>query len=267
MGAEDQRNEYVQSFERGLAVISSFDGSPLTLSEVAQRVNMPPAAARRYLSTLTQLGYFAHRNGRFSAQAKLLELSNPYFGANDSTVRAQATLMELTHQLNETTSLTQLEGSEVVNVLDITSKHELSIQIVPGRKLPGYCTAMGRAMLSLLSAKEVRTILEETHLVRHTIHTLTRLEDILGQIQLAADQGYALVEEEHTLGIRTMSIAFRLPQGQLAALSAPTPTARETRQEYIARVQGPLMEAVASMKRATGKPETTDAGPVPLNVS
>ena len=247
MGAEDQRNEYVQAFERGLAVISSFDGSPLTLSEVAQRVKMPPAAARRYLSTLTQLGYFAHRNGRFSAQAKLLELANPYFAANDSTLRAESALKELTRQLNETTSLTQLEGSEVVNVLTVTSKHELSIQVVPGRKLPGYCTAMGRAMLSLLSAEEVRAILEETHLERLTIHTLTRSEDILEQIQLAADQGYALVEEEHTPGIRTMSVAFRLPQGQLAALSAPTPAARETRQEYIDRVEGPLKEAVASM--------------------
>lgn len=247
MGAEFPRNEYVQAFERGLAVISSFDGSPLTLSEVAQRVKMSPAAARRYLSTLTELGYFAHRNGRFSAQAKLLELSNPYFAANDSTLRAESALKELTRQLNETSTLTQLEGSEVVNVLAVTSKRELSIQVVPGRKLPAYCTAMGRAMLSLLSTDEVEGILKETHLERHTINTLTRAEDIMEQIHLAADQGYALVEEEHTPGIRTMSVAFRLPQGQLAAISAPTPAARENRQEYIARVAAPLQETVASL--------------------
>ncbi|GAA5230093.1 IclR family transcriptional regulator [Arthrobacter cryoconiti] len=247
MGAEYPRNEYVQAFERGLAVISSFDGSALTLSEVAQRVKMSPAAARRYLSTLTELGYFAHRNGRFAAQAKLLELSNPYFAANDSTLRAESALKELTRQLNETSTLTQLEGSEVVNVLAVTSKRELSIQVAPGRKLPAYCTAMGRAMLSLLSTDEVKAILKETHLERHTINTRIRREDIMEQIQLAADRGYALVEEEHTPGIRTMSIAFRLPQQQLAAISAPTPTARETRQEYIARVETPLKEAVASM--------------------
>lgn len=248
--AEEQKSGIVQAFERGLAVISSFDGSALTLSEVAHRVGMPPAAARRYLVTLSELGYFAHRNGKFSAQAKLLELANPYFAANDFTVRAQAALQDLSQKVDETTSLTQLEGDHVVNVLAVDSLHELSIQVVPGRKLPVYCTAMGRAMLSLMSVADVESRLRDVSLVRHTVHTLTRIEDVMDQISRAREQGYAVAEEEHTPGIRTMSMAFKLPQGQLAALSVPTPTARESREAYIKRVEGPLREAVASMNGA-----------------
>lgn len=247
MGAEDQRNEYVQAFERGLAVISSFDGTPLTLSEVAQRVNMSPAAARRYLSTLTELGYFSHHDGRFAAQSKLLELSDPYFAANNSSLRAQPILQELTGAIDETTTLTELKGSEVINVLDIPTTHELAIQIVRGKLLPSYCTAMGRAMLSLLPTNRASELLGSMALERHTIHTRTVLADILEQVELARQQGYALVEEEHTPGIRTMSMAFRLPRGQLAAFSAPTPTARESRRDYIARVEGPLRAAVLAM--------------------
>ncbi|MDO5744515.1 MAG: IclR family transcriptional regulator C-terminal domain-containing protein [Micrococcaceae bacterium] len=247
MGAAETRNEYVQAFERGLAVISAFDGSALTLSEVAARVDMSPAAARRYLVTLTELGYFAHRRGKFSPQARLLELSAPYVATTDPTLRAQTALRELTATLNETTTLTQLEGGDVINVLASTSVRELSIQVVPGRKLPSYCTAMGRAMLSLLPPERVRTIIGEQSRERHTIHTVTDTEAIIGQISLAGQQGYALVEEEHTPGIRTMSMAFRLSHGRVAALSAPTPTARETREQYIQRIHDPLREAVTYM--------------------
>lgn len=247
MDAGSPRNEYVQAFERGLAVISAFDGSSLTLSEVAERVGMPPAAARRYLGTLTELGYFTHRDGRFSAQAKLLELSDPYLAANDPTLRAQSVLEELTGRINETTTLTLLQGDEVLNVLDVQATHELAIRVERGRLLPAYCTAMGRAMLSLMPGDGATRLLGETQREPHTKHTLTEPEQILKQIELARTRGYAFVEEEHTAGIRTMSMAFHFPRGQLAAFSAPTPTAREPRKEYLARVEGPLREAVRSM--------------------
>lgn len=241
------RNEYVQAFERGLAIISSFDGSSLTLSEVAQRVGMSPAAARRYLSTLTELGYFSQDSGQFSAEAKLIELSAPYFAANATIRRAERALQELTRRIDETSVLTQLRVDEVVNVLAIQTTQELAIQVVPGRLLPAHCTAMGRAMLSLLTQQEASELVKNSQLERRTTHTRTRVQDILEQIELARVQGYAIVEEEHTPGIRTMSIAFRLPSNQLAALSAPTPMARETRAEYVARVEEPLRAAVASV--------------------
>lgn len=247
MDAGSPRNEYVQAFERGLAVISAFDGSPLTLSEVAERVGMSPAAARRYLSTLTELGYFAHHGGRFSAQAKLLELSDPFLVANDPTLRARPVLEELTGRIQETSTLTLLKGHEVLNVLDIQTNHELAIQVQRGRLMPAYCTAMGRAMLSLLPGDGAVKLLEATTLEPRTKHTLTDPGQILKQIQLVRTRGYALVEEEHTAGIRTMSMAFELPRGELAAFSAPTPMARESRQEYVARVEEPLRDAVRAM--------------------
>lgn len=248
MSTNIQRNEYVQAFERGLAVISCFDGSSLTLSEVAQRVDMSPAAARRYLSTLTELGFFSQRNGKFSAQAKLLELSNPYFAANDFMASAQPVLHTLARHLDETTSLTQLMGHEVVNVMAVQAPHELSINVVQGHRLPAYCTAMGRAMLSLRPEAEVRELLETLDLQRLTAHTLTRVEEIAEQIELARTRGYAFVEEEQSLGIRTMSMAFRTPQGRIAAFSAPTPTARESRDSYLRRIEEPLRKAVAQIE-------------------
>lgn len=248
MGEQAQRNEYVQAFERGLAVIRAFNGSPMTLSEVARTVDMPPAAVRRYLGTLTGLGYFTHDAGRFAPGEKLVELSAPYVAANDSLQRALPILQELTERIDETTTLTHLKGHDVVNVLDVQTAHELAIQVIRGRTLPAYCTAMGRAMLSLLPENGAAEVLRGVPLERRTARTITSIDAILEQVHLARSRGYALVEEEHTSGIRTMSMAFRLPSGQLAAFSAPTPTARESRAAYVNRVEDPLRNAVAAMQ-------------------
>lgn len=247
MSQPSSRNEYVQAFERGLAIISVFDGTALTLSEVAQRVEMSPAAARRYLVTLTELGYFSQEGGRFSPEVKLLELSAPYFASNATIRRAERALQNLTATIDETTVLTQLRGGEVVNVLANQTSQELAIQVVPARVLPAYCTAMGRAMLSHMDDQDVEALIARSRIESHTPWTRTSAKDILEQIELARSLGYALVEEEHTAGIRTMAIAFRLPSNQLAALSAPTPTARETTAEYIVRVEKPLRAAVEAV--------------------
>lgn len=242
------RPDGVRSFERGLAVISCFTGAPLTLSEVADRTGMSPAAARRYLITLADLGYLSSRDGKFAAEARLVELAAPFYTAHDHTARVQVALGALSAATGETSSFTQLHGHKVINVLTTPSRHELAIQVDLGRHLPAHTTAMGRAMLATLSDELVDEILDQgTPFTAYTPHTLTDRAAILEQIRTARSLGYAFVEDEFTVGIRTLSMAFQLPNGDIGAISAPTPTARETREGYINRVEPALRAAIASM--------------------
>ena len=238
----------VQSFARGLSVIKAFTGFPLTLSEVAERTGLAPAAVRRYLATLTELDYLAQHGSLFSARAKLLELAQPYLTANATARKAEPILRHLSDTVNETATLTQYSNGEVINVLATQTTQELAIQVNAGRHLPAYCTAMGRAMLSLLPAEEARAIIESSTRIELTSRTLTDSTQIMEQIELARQRGYCFVEEEHTLGIRTLSVPLQLPQGPLIALSAPTPTAREDRESYLQRVLEPLQLAASRMR-------------------
>lgn len=242
-----ENGEQVQSFARGLRVIKAFTGFPLTLSEVAERTGLAPAAARRYLVTLTELGYLAQEGSLFTARAKLLELAQPYLDSNETVRKAEPVLRQLCDTVNETATLTQFSQGEVINVLAVQTTQELAIQVNTARRLPAYCTAMGRAMLSLLPEDQARDIIDSSTRIALTPHTLTNPEQILEQVRLARQQGYCFAEEEHTLGIRTMSVPVQLPQGPLVALSAPTPTAREDRQTYLHRVAEPLRQAAARM--------------------
>lgn len=242
-----QSDQHVQSFTRGLKVIKAFAGNPLTLSEVAARAELPPAAARRYLATLVDLGYLAHEGSTFRVRSKLLELSKPYFEVNDPVRKAAPILRRLSAEVRETTTLTQYSHGRVVNLYACHADQELAIRVNVGSYLPVYCTAMGRAMLGMLDDAEVESVLESIERPQLTPHTSTDIAAIMHQVRQAREQGYCLAEEEHTLGIRTLSVPVDLLQGSLIALSVPTPTARESRAAYIDRVLPQLLAAAKKM--------------------
>lgn len=133
--------------------------------------------------------------------------------ANETARKAGPILRQLSDEVSETATLTQYANGEVINVLATQTTHELSIQVEIGRHLPAYCTAMGRAMLALLPEQEAQQLVEASGRLALTGKTLTEVEPIMEQIVLAREQGYCLAEEEHTLGVRTLSIALQLPQG------------------------------------------------------
>ncbi len=76
---DQKRSDFVQSLERGLAVIRAFHGRrELTLSEVARGAGLSRATARRFLLTLVELGYVESAGGRFSLSPRVLELGHLY---------------------------------------------------------------------------------------------------------------------------------------------------------------------------------------------
>lgn len=242
-----ESDQHVQSFSRGLKVIKAFTGSPLTLSEVAARAELSPAATRRYLATLVELGYLAQEGSAFRVRSKLLELSKPYLEASDPVRKAAPILRRLSAEVRETTTLTQYSHGRVINLHACHADQELSIRVNVGSYLPVYCTAMGRTMLGMLDDAEVESVLESIDRPKLTPHTKTEVSAIMEEVRKARAQGYCLAEEEHTLGIRTLSVPVDLLQGSLVALSVPTPTARESRTDYVDRVLPQLLKAAEKM--------------------
>ncbi|MEU6263672.1 IclR family transcriptional regulator domain-containing protein [Saccharopolyspora shandongensis] len=227
---------FVRALERGLAVIRAFDGSPpeLSLSEVAGRAGMSPAAARRYLHTFVELGYLAQHGRTFVAQPKLVELAFPYYATAAFTRPVEAELERLATEVGESCALTVRNGAFVTNVVCANAHRELAIQIQVGRQLPAYCSAMGRILLAALPADEVREVLESAERVRHTAHTVTDLAELIGIIERARTCGYAVGDEEFQVGIRSVAVGVRNASGEvvgavsISAAAARVPTSTLT---------------------------------------
>ena len=138
--------EFVRSRERGLAVSRTLGApEPPTLSEVARGAAMPRAAARRFLLTLARLGYVREAAGRFALTPRVLELGYAYLSALTLPEVAQPHLAQLVARVQESSSVSVLDGPDIVYVARVPTRRIMSVTISVGTRFPAFATSMGRA--------------------------------------------------------------------------------------------------------------------------
>src|SRR4051794_14313947 len=149
--------DFVQSLERGLAVIRAFDHEhpELTLSEVAARTGVTRAVARRFLLTLAALGYVRSDGRFFSLTARGLELGYAYLSSLSLPEVAESHLEALVAEVNESSSVSVLDGDDVVYVARVPVSRIMTVSISVGTRFPAYVTSMGRVLLAGLPEDEL----------------------------------------------------------------------------------------------------------------
>src|SRR6476661_9084878 len=142
--------DFVQSLERGLAVIRAFGAQrpALTLSEVARQTGVSRAAARRFLHTLVELGYVATDGREFSLRPAVLDLGYAYLSSLSLPEIALPHLEILSEQTGESSSVAVLDGPDIVYVARVATHRIMSAAIRVGTRFPAYATSMGRALLA-----------------------------------------------------------------------------------------------------------------------
>jgi IclR family pca regulon transcriptional regulator len=211
--------DFVQSLERGLAVIRAFDAEhrELTLSDVARTTGLTRATARRFLLTLGELGYVSVANGRFSLRPRVLELGYPYLSSLGLPELAPPHMERLVARVNESSSISVLDDTDVVYVVRVPTRRIMSITLSVGTRLPAYATSMGRVLLAGLGDDELGLLLARTELRTLTARTVTdpgALTQLLGRVRL---QGYALTDQELEEGLRSIAVPIRDGTGTVAA--------------------------------------------------
>ncbi|WP_307846947.1 IclR family transcriptional regulator C-terminal domain-containing protein [Micromonospora sp. D93] len=211
--------EFVQSLERGLAVIRAFDAEHprLTLSEVARRTRLTRAAARRFLLTLVELGY-VHTDGRlFSLRARILELGYAYLSSLSLPEVAQRHMEALVARVHESCSVSVLDGDEVVYVARVPTKRIMTVGISVGTRFPAYATSMGRVLLAAQPVDWLDDYLATAQLrplTRRTVTDPAKLRTVLTKI---ATQGYAIVDQELEEGLRSVAAPIHGENGSVIA--------------------------------------------------
>src|SRR5215470_14203570 len=156
-GSPAARNsEFVQSLDRGLAVIRAFgpDRERLSLSEVARATGLTRAATRRFLLTLVQLGYVRNDGREFSLRPRVLELGYAYLSGLALPEIAAPHLEELVAKVRESSSVSVLDGDHIVYIARVPTKRSMTVAISVGTRFPAYATSMGRVLLAGMGPEE-----------------------------------------------------------------------------------------------------------------
>jgi IclR family pca regulon transcriptional regulator len=249
-------SDYVQSLERGLAVLCAFtqEHPELTLSEVARQTELSRATARRILRTLDVLGFIDSDGKAFRLTPKVLDIGYSYVSSLALSDLALPTMESLSEQIHESCSAAVLDGAEIVYVARVPTKRIMRIALALGSRLPAVATSMGRVLLADMPDDERSDFLARTPLVAHTENTVVdtrRLEALLSEVRA---QGWCLVDQELEIGLRSVAAPLHDRSGRaVAAMNISTQAGRVSlatmRSEFVPR----LSAAAAEIDRRLAK--------------
>lgn len=256
--------EFVQSLERGLAVIKSFDAShpELTLSDVARRTGLTRAAARRFLHTLVALGYVRTDGRLFALRARVLELGYAYLSGLTLAEVAQPHLERLVSTVHESSSVSVLDGGDVVYVARVPTRRIMTVAINVGTRFPAYATSMGRVLLAGQPEPWLERYLAEVRLRPLTRRTVVAPEQLRAALAKVRAQGYALVDEELEEGLRSIAAPIRDGTGAVvAAVNVSTRTGRGALDSVRRDLLPPLLAAAQRISEDLGMRATRGSAP------
>jgi IclR family transcriptional regulator, pca regulon regulatory protein len=240
--------DYVQSLERGLAVIRSFSRqSPaLTLSDIAGRTGLTRAAARRFLLTLKDLGYVQSDGKMFSLRPRILELGYSYLSSVPVWEMARPHLEDLAKRVQETTSASVLDGTDIVFVARMETNRIMSMTLGVGSRLPAWATAMGRVLLADFDDGQLDDYFSRVTLNPLNERTVTDEAKLREVIRQARRQGWTLVDQEVEAGVRSLAVPIRSPQGEAEAAVTVCSHAFRVSMERIVEEFLPMVLATSS---------------------
>jgi IclR family transcriptional regulator, pca regulon regulatory protein len=246
-------SESVRSFERGLRVIRSFgaQGSQLTLSEVARATELNRATARRLLLTLEELGYARRVGDRFALTPRVLDLGYAYLSSFEVPDLALPYLEQLSVEVHEASSVGVLDDTEVAYVARVPANRVMTVSIGLGTRFPAYRTSLGRALLAALPDDEVTAIWERSDRREPTPRTVDRVEALLEQLATVRERGYALVDQELELGVRSIAAPLHDAGGRtVAAINISTHVSRTSKAELQQRFVPALLRTAGEIDHA-----------------
>lgn len=255
MDEEVERRDYLQTLERGLAVLVAFsDAGPLmSLGELATATRLTKPTVRRVLLTLERLGYARSEDNRYALTPKVLRIGYAYLSSVNLTGIAQPLMEALTDRLGLGTSLAALDGTDIVYV-DRVQRHRItSINLAVGTRLPAHATSMGHVLLAALSPESLKTYLADAPLHALTDRTLTSPEALRDRLRLVRERGWDAVDQELEIGRRSAAAPVYDSNGNtVAALSLSCSTVEHTLDELVADFVPPLCDTARSISELLG---------------
>jgi IclR family pca regulon transcriptional regulator len=238
----------VESLARGLDVLRAFDTHhrALSLAEVAAATGLARPTARRLLLTLEELGYVRSLDGSFALTPKVITLGTAYVASLGLWDVARPHLEELVRQTGESSSMAQLDGSDIVYVARVSVPKIIALRVDIGTLFPAPQTSQGKVLLSALGSEEldaVLTIPSRSGLPRYIGKSRAALDDELTQVRA---RGWALADEELAPGVRSVAVPVRDGTGAVRAAMNVTVHAAETSTDRLLDAYLPRLVHAAS---------------------
>ncbi|XDA99065.1 IclR family transcriptional regulator C-terminal domain-containing protein [Sulfitobacter sp. LCG007] len=245
---QEKPAEFVEALAKGIAILEAFDAAhpEMTLSEVARRVRLTPAAARRSLMTLEALGYIGRKDKRFHLRPKLLALGSAFYFTARIDEILQEDLRGIVDRFGDASSVGTLDNHDVIYVAHHSVQRARRAAAVAGARYPAYATSMGRVLLAGQPDAELDAYMRSCEPRKLTSKTCTDMKALHAELMAARRDGYATTVDQLDYGITALAVPIRAADGAtIAALNTSGYTGMVTPESLVAERLPALQEAAS----------------------
>lgn len=218
---EPARDYYVKSAEKTLQVLLAFtaENPALTVTQVAAQTKLTRAAARRFLLTLCDLGYLLADGNTFRQTPRVLDIGAGYLATLSLPQVARPHLTELAHRLDETATLSTLDGQDAIYIARVAAPRLHAVTVNIGNRLPAWATSMGRVLVASLPEPARERFYAGVQFTNYTSSTVPDIDALRAQIDKVRSDNWCLVSQELDDGLRGLAVPVRRGDEVLAALN------------------------------------------------
>ena len=226
---------------------------PARPSEIVKQLALSRSNVYRLFSTLQEMGYIEKDiDLKYNLSFKIFILGNTVLRRNQLSDVARPYMARLAEIGKENVNLGVMYEQKVLYIEKIESPHYLKLDPPIGRTDPLHCTALGKALLSGLTDREIETFLKSTKLIPYTKKTITDPKLLDRVIRNVKREGYSVDLEELNDGIHCMGAPIRdVTQRVIAAISISAPAIRRTKQK-MKKLGVPLIETSLEISKKMG---------------
>ena len=235
--------DFVESLARGLDVLACFDSRhrSMSLAEVAAAADLARPTARRLLLTLQELGFVRSAGGSFELTPKVLTLGMAYVGSLGLWDIARPHLEALVRRTGESSSMAQLDGSDIVYVARVSVPKIIALRVEIGTRFPAPQTSQGKVLLAALEPEELAETLRVPSRSGLPAYDRRPDEELHEELVRVRARGWALADEELARGVRSVAVPVRDGDGRVRAAMNVTVHAAETSTERLLDEHLPLL--------------------------
>jgi IclR family transcriptional regulator, pca regulon regulatory protein len=245
--------DFMLSLARGLAIIEAFEDRPegVTVADISERTGLSRAAVRRALITLKILGYATSAGSIYRLTGRILRVGFSYLSSQPLAILAAPVLEDISNTILESSSLSILDGDEILYLARSATKRVMGIGLSVGSRLPAYCSSMGRVLLAHLPEEKIHEYLEHVELKPLTTRTITDPIVLQAELRKIRQQGFALVDEELEQGLRSIAVPVSKRDGQVvASINSGMHTSRGSSADMITRILPALQRGAETIQRS-----------------
>ena len=243
MPREGTGPDFIEALARGLQVIAAFrpNQPAMSLTEVATATGLARPTARRILLTLQDLGYVRAAPAGFALTPRVLELGVAYVRSMGLWEVARPHMERLSAQTNESCSVAQLDGSDIVYVARVAVPKIVALAVQIGTRFPALPTSLGKVLLAALDPDEADRVLAQPTRSGLTPRWQPDRAERDAALREVRARGWALTDEQLARGIRSVAAPLRDGSGRVIAALNVNAHAAETSVEQLVQHHLPLL--------------------------